>query len=86
MSNILNIYDAEERELVLANLFFYPVSYEEAARIACAHGAEFVHGIDPVDIKRQRANLMGGAEQCLATKALQTNQQTIQTRYCLTGG
>lgn len=52
MSNILNVYDPEANELVLANLFFYPENYEDAVRITCEQGAEFVHGIDPEDIKK----------------------------------
>lgn len=55
MSNILNVYIPEDNELVLANLFFYPATYAEAVRIACEQGAEFVHGIDPEDIKKCKA-------------------------------
>lgn len=55
MSNILNIYDPEDNELVLANLYFYPKDYNDAARIACEQGAEFVHGICPDDIRKYQA-------------------------------
>ena len=56
MSNILNIYDPEVNELILANLFFYPATYDDAVRIACEQGAEFVHGIDPKDMKKHETD------------------------------
>ena len=50
MANVLNIYDPENKELVLGHFMFFNKTYQEAAAIAVKKKAQVVYGINPADL------------------------------------
>lgn len=50
MANFLNVYDPQDKELVLGTRYFFNISYDGAVKKAKELKAQAVHGLNPNDL------------------------------------
>lgn len=54
MANLLNIYDPENKELVLGTKYFFGINRESAVKKAKELKAQFVYGLNPKDSQQSK--------------------------------